>query len=1217
MNKTHRLIWNEVRQDWIVAHEAATTGGKPASAKKRLVSALMGALTSQLTWAAAPVPTTLPTGGQVVAGQAAISQSGAAMTINQGSDKAIINWNSFSIGSQASVTFVQPASSSITLNRVLGSDPSAIYGSLKANGQVFLINPNGVLFGQGAHVDVSGMVASTLGISNDDFLAGNHRFTRDGATGSVVNQGELYGKYIALLAPEVRNEGIIAARQGTVALAAGEAVTLNIAGNSLIDVQVTKASIDTLVENKHLIRADAGTVILSAQSANQLLGQVVNSGAIDANGISSDGGAIRLLASSSVDHSGSISADAGANGKGGSVILMADLSNPKSHTTVSGSISAQGGAASGDGGFVETSGAHLTIADTAHISTHAANGKNGQWLLDPDDFTIGTDITGAALGTLLDSNNVTIQTTAGASSYDDGAGNTGAGTSGTGNGDIVVNEAVRWTADNVLSLKALRNIVFNKSVVADLGMSGSASGASVEITYGMGGSGVAYTAPTADWVTPFSSPFAAGNMFIRDMSYGVPSGQEPMTPALLIVNPVDFYFGAKGVAIYVQAASGTSVYNGSNVPLLPTFSLDSGGATPIAINAALVAGTPNWNTPFKNAGTYNGLLYASGLTSTAYDTLNAGTSAASWTVDPKPLNISVTKTYDANASFSSGFSFTGMVGVDAAPTVSGGAASVSSPNANTYTSFAANTLALSDPNYTALGGVISATIDPKAVALSATRAYDGSTTLGAGTVTITTGVGGQTLTYSGATANNAHVGGPDGNVATVDNFINAITLLNGSGLASNYQLPTLDAAHAPVTITAKTVGLTASKTYDGSTTLGANTVTITTGVAGESLGYSGATASDAHVATAGKFINAITLQNGAGGLASDYQLPALDNAHAPVTITPATLNYVADSKTMVSGAELPAFTGSVTGVAATDTLGGITTGSAVFATTATKSSAAGSYAIDGSGLTLTSTDYVLAQASGNATALSITSVQQFDSVSAALLAALNGPSGSGGSTEADLAYQNRTAKGKDALGWAQKSLALACPDCKFTGADYQDWLNGGIGKAPSLKDAWNQHYQAALDSGTGSAAATTKTINELKAMGYTATDFKDAGIDVKTLVVNTTTTTTTADKRAVSYYTDSHDGKTYKNFVTRNVTETDEVRSLAFTPKELLDAGYPKDEVDAAKSKTGSTFLSREIGPITDKGHSDGTKNFTYSASDYDYDWESSNPSYRYESRRR
>ena len=197
MNKTHRLIWNNARQSWIVAHEAASTGGQSATPKKHLLSAVAVALLAS-TVVAAPAVTTVPTGGQVVAGQATISQAANAVTIAQSTSKVILNWNSFDIGSQASVTFQQPSNSAVALNRVLGSAPSAIFGSLKANGQVFLINPNGVLFAQGARIDVSGLVASTLNIRNEDFLAGNYRFTRDGASGSIVNQGGLHGQYVAL-----------------------------------------------------------------------------------------------------------------------------------------------------------------------------------------------------------------------------------------------------------------------------------------------------------------------------------------------------------------------------------------------------------------------------------------------------------------------------------------------------------------------------------------------------------------------------------------------------------------------------------------------------------------------------------------------------------------------------------------------------------------------------------------------------------------------------------------------------------------------------------------------------------------------------------------------------------------------------------------------------------------------------------------------------------
>ncbi|WP_097461811.1 two-partner secretion domain-containing protein [Mangrovitalea sediminis] len=468
MNKVYRIVWSNARQAYTVASEHAVAHGKTANTVKRVAGVVVGAVMAQSVLAA-PAPGALPTGGQVVAGQAAITQSGNAMTIQQGSNKAIINWNSFNVGSQASVKFQQPSSSAVALNRVTGSDPSAIYGSLSANGQVFLVNPNGVLFAPGAQVNVGGLIASTLNIRDKDFLDGNNRFTRDGTSAGVINQGSINAKYVAMLAPEVRNDGVIEANMGTVAMAAGDAVTLNLTGNQLIDVQVDKASINTLVENRHLVKADGGKVIMSARSADQLLGQVVNSGAIEAQGIVNDGGTVRLLASSSVNDSGSINVDAGANGKGGTASLISDLSNSASQTVISGSISAQGGSQSGDGGFVETSGTHLAITDSASVRTGASNGQSGQWLLDPYDFTIaasGGDMTGAALATALGAGNVTIQTSSGSVSCTGAT--CGSGTS-SGNGDIFVNDTVSWSAANTLTLNAWRNIDINSAISVPAG----------------------------------------------------------------------------------------------------------------------------------------------------------------------------------------------------------------------------------------------------------------------------------------------------------------------------------------------------------------------------------------------------------------------------------------------------------------------------------------------------------------------------------------------------------------------------------------------------------------------------------------------------------------------------------------------------------------------------------------------------------------------------
>ena len=493
MNKTHRLIWNNARQSWIVAHEAASTGGQSATPKKHLLSAVAVALLAS-TVVAAPAVTTVPTGGQVVAGQATISQAANAVTIAQSTSKVILNWNSFDIGSQASVTFQQPSNSAVALNRVLGSAPSAIFGSLKANGQVFLINPNGVLFAQGARIDVSGLVASTLNIRNEDFLAGNYRFTRDGASGSIVNQGGLHGQYVALLAPEIRNQGVIAAHQGTVVLAAGDAVTLGITGNRLIDVQVDKASINTLIENKHLVQADQGTVILSAQSANSLIGQVVNTGAISAKGISTDGGTVRLLASSDIEHSGSIDVSAGKVGAGGTAILLADLANFASRTAVRGSIAARGGTQAGDGGFIETSASKVSIADGAQINARATLGKAGEWLIDPTDYTIaaaGGDMTGAALSaTLGGGTNVVIQSTNGAS---------GAG------GDVFINDTVSWNAPAALTLNAQRSIEINAPISVLNG------GGGLNLQFGQ--SDVESNIPAGNYLVKAPVNLAAGSTF--------------------------------------------------------------------------------------------------------------------------------------------------------------------------------------------------------------------------------------------------------------------------------------------------------------------------------------------------------------------------------------------------------------------------------------------------------------------------------------------------------------------------------------------------------------------------------------------------------------------------------------------------------------------------------------------------------------------------------
>ena len=468
MNKTYRLIWNELTHAWVAVAETVRSHGKRAQ-RSVLAAAILAVL---------PAPTlaqvaanALPTGGQVVAGTASISQSGAAMSVTQTTQRAAIDWQTFNVGSAATVNFIQPSSSAVVLNRVLSSNPSQIFGQIRANGQVFLSNPNGVYFAPGASVDVGALVATTHSISNADFMAGNYKFSRNGATGSVINEGELkagLNGYIALLAPEVRNRGVVVAQMGTVTLAAGESYELQFDGSRLANIAVEPATIAALVENGNAVQAPGGLIILSAQAADRLQGGVVkNTGSLEATGLVNDGGTIRLLASDRIEHSGSIKVDAapGKVGAGGTAIVIADLTNPDSQTIVSGSLSARGGDLGGDGGFIETSASKLSIADSTRVDTRAPLGKTGQWLLDPVNITIaasGDDIAGSTIATALQNSNVTLDTSGTGSC----TGATCDGTFAGANGDITVNDNIAvsgGSADTTLTLKADRNIIMNAS----------------------------------------------------------------------------------------------------------------------------------------------------------------------------------------------------------------------------------------------------------------------------------------------------------------------------------------------------------------------------------------------------------------------------------------------------------------------------------------------------------------------------------------------------------------------------------------------------------------------------------------------------------------------------------------------------------------------------------------------------------------------------------
>ena len=227
----------------------------------------------------------LPIGGQVTTGAATLLQSGSSLTVDQSTQDAAIIWRGFSVAANETVRFNQPNAGSITLNRVIGQNPSLILGRLSANGQVFILNPNGVLFGQGAQVNVGGLVASTLEMTDADFMAGRYALSGVAAS-AVVNQGAITaapGGYVALVGPRVTNTGAISAPQGGVGLAAGDRVTLTLSDGGLVGLNIDQATLNALVRNRGVVQAPGGQVILTAEAMDQITRSVVNnSGVIEA-----------------------------------------------------------------------------------------------------------------------------------------------------------------------------------------------------------------------------------------------------------------------------------------------------------------------------------------------------------------------------------------------------------------------------------------------------------------------------------------------------------------------------------------------------------------------------------------------------------------------------------------------------------------------------------------------------------------------------------------------------------------------------------------------------------------------------------------------------------------------------------------------------------------------------------------------------------------------
>lgn len=389
----------------------------------------------------------LPQGGQVVDGAADIEVKDLVMDVHQDSQRVILEYDSFNLDATETVNFIQPNSQAVALNRVLGSDLSEIHGSINANGQVFLINPNGVLFGAGAQVNVAGLVATTLDMDSQDFMAGGEELIATNASGRVENRGQIHGQNrVWLAAPEVINSGDIGVEQGTAVLAAGAMVFVQPSGSGipmlvddpeLVGQVANTGTIDAReavlyvsggrtsgIKQQGLIRAteitgDGGRIKLIAGE-----GDIVNTGTLNASADSGYGGKVEIAANRYAQ-TGTINVDANGLGDGGQVDIRAQEQialHSQSRITASGDqfgdggkvvvfsdqathfqsqalITARGGELSGDGGFVEVSGAQSIYVD-GDVDVGAEAGEPGFWYIDPTDISISS--AGSSGGSFVD-----------------------------------------------------------------------------------------------------------------------------------------------------------------------------------------------------------------------------------------------------------------------------------------------------------------------------------------------------------------------------------------------------------------------------------------------------------------------------------------------------------------------------------------------------------------------------------------------------------------------------------------------------------------------------------------------------------------------------------------------------------------------------------------------------------------------------------------------
>ncbi|HVU24910.1 MAG TPA: MBG domain-containing protein [Opitutus sp.] len=568
-----------------------------------------------LALAVAPRGMALPVGAQVTAGNVTIAQSAGAMTLTQGSSAAIVNWQSFNLGAGEQMRIVQSGADAAMLARVTGADPSLLLGTLKADGKLFLINPRGVVIGEGAVIDTGAFVASTLDVTDAEFLAGGPLTFRGDSAAGVVNLGTITanGGNVLLLAHTVKNGGTIAAANGTAALGAATEVLLASpdAPGIAVKLNLPQTAEKKGVENSGVIRAAQAQLEAAGGSIYELAinqtGQIHVTGAERRDGrvlLTAGGGTVGVggeVSAANADGSGGeilvggdyrggnpavanaartvVTADAkldasatSGTGSGGRVVVWAD-----EDTRFLGAVSAAAGAQGGDGGFAEISGRHfLDFQPASAVDLAAAFGAPGTLLLDPDVLTIsaaatsgvntrnsnpfvfststsGSVLNVSQLAAQLNGTNVTLDTSASP-------------------GDITFASALTWTSGNRLLVRAGGSININASIT------GGAAG-TLELRPGRGAT------PTTQGLDPLSPTVTlAGSAVITvgTLAYGAnnlaaPAGYSIDAPAG--TGAADFQGVINVGVLRIETAAGSAGAIAANPGnAIDTFVVGGGGA---------------------------------------------------------------------------------------------------------------------------------------------------------------------------------------------------------------------------------------------------------------------------------------------------------------------------------------------------------------------------------------------------------------------------------------------------------------------------------------------------------------------------------------------------------------------------------------------------------------------------------------------------------------